>query len=233
MKKLLCLLLVAVLLLLCGCTADKSEKPDDILQEYLDNIEEYEIHVREYGNPVSHIAMDEKLMIGIMYPETEAAFLNKAINKWVADIVREYTEQVEAAPEGTSGAELTFSYESFMADDSTVSIVMKGTFFAPYMAHPEDLVKVFNADLKAKRVFTVDTLFSEKGLAEFIERVQEKTGVSSKDVDEHFLDNSYLTKENLIVVLERGAYLPMSEGTKTVVFEYSDLAALLRKSFDE
>lgn len=233
MKKTLCLLLAIALLLLCGCTAGRSEKPDDILQEYLDNINDYENPVRECGNPSSHIDMDERLMIGIMYPETEVAFLNKELNKWVVSVVDKYTKDVENAPEGTTGAELTFSYESFMADEETVSVVMKGTYFAPYMAHPEDIVKVFNADLKAQEIFTVDKLFGEKGLAKFIELVINKTGVRSDDVDAHFLDNSYLTKDNLVVVLERGAYLPMSDGTKTVVFEYTEIADLLKKTFEE
>lgn len=233
MKKFLCLLLVAVLLLLCGCIADKKDKPDAVLQEYLDNIDQYGKPVKEYGSPASHIDMSEEIAIGIMYPETEAAFLNKAINQWIVSTVGKYTEEAESTPEGKGAAELTFSYESFMADEFTASIVMKGTYFAPYMAHPEDIVKVFNADLKAQEIFTVDKLFGEKGLAKFIELVVNKTGVRSDDVDAHFLDNSYLTKDNLVVVLERGAYLPMSDGTKTVVFEYTEIADLLKKTFEE
>lgn len=235
MKKLLCLLLVAALLILCGYAAinKKQQQPDSVLQEYLDNINKYEVHIREYGNPASHIHMDEKLAIGIMYPETEAAFLNKEINKWISDIVREYTNEVTDAHYDAQGTELTFSYESYMADETTVSIVMKGTYFSPYMAHPVDIVKTFNADLEGDKVFNIGELFDKPSREKFEGLVMEKSGVSRDDIDEHFLDCGYLTKDSLVVVLERGAYLPMSDGTKTVVFDYSEIADLLKKSFEE
>lgn len=233
MKKFLCLLLVAVLLLLCGCTADKKDKPDAVLQEYLDNIEKYEKPVKEYGSPASHIDMSEEIAIGIMYPETEAAFLNKAINQWIVSTVGKYTEEAESAPEGKGAAELTFYYESFMADEFTASIVMKGTYFAPYMAHPEDIVKVFNADLKEQRLFEIGELFEGDAKEKIKELIMKKTGVEKEDADDGILDSAYLTKNELVVVLERGRYLPMSDGTKTAVFNYTEIAELLRRAFEE
>lgn len=233
MKKFLCLLLVAVLLLLCGCTADKKDKPDAVLQEYLDNIDQYGKPVKEYGSPASHIDMSEKIAIGIMYPETEAAFLNKAINQWIVSTVGKYTEEAESTPEGKGAAELTFSYESFMADEFTASIVMKGTYFAPYMAHPEDIVKVFNADLKEQRLFEIGELFEGDAKEKIKELIMKKTGVAKEDADDGVLDSAYLTKNELVVVLERGRYLPMSDGTKTAVFNYTEIAELLRRAFEE
>ncbi len=235
MKKFLCLLLVAVLLCLCGCagTDKKTQKPDAILQEYLDNIDEYEVPVREYGSPASHINMDEKLVVGIMYPETEAAFINKEINKWIAGVVEKYTKETADASAGAENAELTFSYESYFADESTVSIVMRGTYFSPYMAHPEDIVKTFNADLQADKLFNVGELFDKAAREKFEGLVMKKTGVPQEVVDEHFLDRGYLTKDALVVVLERGSYLPMSDGTKVVAFDYTEIADLMKKSFDD
>ena len=42
MKKFLCLLLAEMLLFLCGCTAREGETLDAMLQEYLDNLSDYE-----------------------------------------------------------------------------------------------------------------------------------------------------------------------------------------------
>ena len=235
MKKFLCLFLSVIMLFMCGCTIEdkKTDKPDAVLQVYLNNISDYEVPVREYGNPASHISMDENLVVGVMYPETNEAFLNKEINKWIAETIDRYTSDSENAPDVVGNAELTFSYESYMANETTLSIVMKGTHFAPYMAHPEDIVKVFNADLENHKLFNISELFEYDSLEKFIKLIVTRTGVNPDDVDEHFLDNSYLTSDSLVVILERGAYLPMSSGTKTIVFDYSEISALLRKSFEE
>lgn len=57
-------------------------------------------------------------------------------------------------------------------------------------------------------------------------------GVDMEEVDEHFLDNTVITKEGIEIVLNRGAYLPMSEGVKTVFFKYDEIEKLLIESFD-
>lgn len=235
MKKFICLLLAGALLLLCGCagTDKKPPQPDSVLQEYLDNIDAYEVPVREYGSPASHIHMDEKLVIGILYPETEVAFLNKEINKWISGVVEKYKAEAYSASAQRDNAELSVYYESYRADESTVSVVMRGTYFAPYMAHPEDIVKTFNADLQAKKLFNVGELFAGDYRERFEDMVANKTGVAKESVDSHFLDNGYLTRDSLVVVLERGAYLAMSEGTKTASFDYTEIADLLKKSFAE
>lgn len=234
MKKIICLLLVGALLMLYGCagTDKKSPQPDSVLQEYLDNIDAYEVPVREYGSPASYIHMDEKMVIGILYPETEVAFLNKEINKWISGLVEEYKAEVYNAPAQTDNAELTVYYESYRADESTVSVVMRGTYFAPYMAHPEDIVKTFNVDIETKKLFDVGELFAGSYRERFEDMVVKKTGVAKESVDSHFLDNGYLTRDNLVVVLERGAYLAMSEGTKSAFFDYTEIADLLKKSFE-
>ncbi len=234
MKKFICLLLTGALLFLCGCagTDEKPQQPDSVLQEYLDNIDEYEVPVREYGSPASYIHMDEKLVIGIMYPETEVAFLNKEINKWISGIVEEYKAEAYNAPAQIDNAELTVSYESYRADENTVSVVMRGTYFAPYMAHPEDIVKTFNADIEAKKIFSVGELFAGDSREKFENMVIKESGVAKADVDSHFLDSGYLTRDSLVVVLERGAYLAMSEGTKIISFDYTEIADLLKKSFE-
>lgn len=232
MKKFLCLLLAAMLLFLCGCTAREGETLDAMLQEYLDNLSDYGNPVREYGTPASYISMDKKIVIGVMYPDAEDDFINKEIETWIAGITDKYKKEAEAA-ESSEGAELTFSYESFMADEETVSIVMKGTYFASYMAHPEDLVKVFNADLKEKRMFVVSELFDAADREKMTELIMKKTGVIKEETDENIFDNAYMTKDMLVVVLERGRYLPMSEGTKTAAFEYTEISELLKKSFSQ
>lgn len=234
MKKILCLIIIACMVFFCGCTAKTSQEklPSAVLKEYLENLSEYEVPVREYGNPASHIHMDEKIVVGILYPETEVASLNKAINKWIVETVRKYTEEAHQHPESETPAELTVSYESFYADENTVSIVMAGTFMAPFMAHPVDIVRTFNADTEKKELFTIDELFRETERNKFVDLVAEKAGIGKDSVDANFLSGGYLTEDSIVVIFERGAYLPMSGGTKSVSVKYVDIEDMMKKPFD-
>ena len=236
MRKFLCLALAFCLVFLCGCGIgknDDTDKYDSVLKEYLENIDMYEVSVREYGSPASYIHMDEKIVVGILYPETEVAALNKEINRWIVESVEEYTKEAEERFDGTNAAELTVAYESFYADENTASVVMTGTFLAAFMAHPIDIVKTFNVDLKNKRVFGISELFSQEKRQIFINRIAEKVGLEAKEAVEGLLDNAYLTEDEIVIVLERGEYLPMSEGTKYVSFSYKDIEELMKKPFEE
>ena len=81
MKKRLSFVLVCLLLFMCGCsdTAKKNINPQEMLEQYLDNIEKFDIPIREFGEPTNYIDMTEEIVIGILYPETEYEFLNSAI----------------------------------------------------------------------------------------------------------------------------------------------------------
>lgn len=235
MKKILCLLMALCLIVLSGCGMKNPEDnaPDAVLKEYLKNIDDYDTPVREYGSPASHIYMDSKIVVGILYPETEIANLNKEINKWVTEIVERFTEEAHASPETETPAELTVAYESYYADETTASIVFTGSFIAPFMAHPEDVVKTFNVDLKRKELFDISDLFEENQRTTFAESVADKAGVNTANIDGEFLDNGYLTSDSVVIVLERGKYLPMSDGVKTVEFKYTDIENLMKKPFED
>ena len=235
MKKILCLLMIVSLIFLGGCgkKSVQNDLPDSVLKEYLENLDDYEVPVREYGSPASHINMDEKIVVGILYPETEVANLNKAINEWIVETVEKYTLEAESIKNSKEAAELSVAYESYYADENTASIVMTGTFMGPFMAHPVDIVKTFNVNLEKKSLFSVEELFEAGNREVFAAMVAEKAGVDSKNIDEKFLDNGYLTSDSVVVVLERGAYLPMSDGTKTVSFKYKDIEELMKKPFED
>ena len=234
MKKILCLIIIACTVFLCGCTAKTSQEklPSAVLEEYLENLSDYEVPVREYGSPASHIHMDEKIVVGILYPETEVASLNKEINKWIVETVDEYTEEAHQRPEVGTPAELTVAYESFYVDENTASVVLTGTFMSPFMAHPEDIVKTFNVDIKKKELFTIDDLFAETERGKFIDLVAEKAGIGKEGIDENFLSNGYITEDSIVVIFERGAYLPMSDGNKIVSVKYTDIEEMMKKPFE-
>ena len=235
MKKVLCLIVALSLVILSGCAIKpmQDDLPDSVLKEYLENIDNYDIPVRDYGSPASHIHMDSKIAVGILYPETEIAQLNKEINKWIVETVEKYTFEAHQRPETETAAELAVSYESYYAAENTASVVLTGTFMSAFMAHPEDIVKTFNVYLDKKELFEIDELFSDTDRDIFIKMVAQKAGVSAADVDKNMLDNGYLTEDSLVVILERGKYLPMSDGTRSVEFKYDDIEKLFKKPFED
>lgn len=234
MKKILCLLLALCLVLLCGCSIGKNDDTaDSVLKEYLENIDKYDISQREYGSPASHIHMDSKIVIGILYPETEVAVLNKEINRWIVENVEKFTREAEEFFDGVNAAELTVAYESFYADETTASVVLTGTFIAPFMAHPVDIVRTFNVDLTDKRIFGVGELFENEQRQQFISLIAQKAELDKEDISENLLESAYLTDDEIVVVLERGRFLPMSDGTKYIEFKYDDIEHLMKKEFQD
>ena len=234
MKKILCLLLALCLVLLCGCSIGKNDDTaDSVLKEYLENIDKYDISQREYGSPASHIHMDSKIVIGILYPETEVAVLNKEINRWIVENVEKFTREAEEFFDGVNAAELTVAYESFYADETTASVVLTGTFIAPFMAHPVDIVRTFNVDLTDKRIFGVGELFENEQRQQFISLIAQKAELDKEDISENLLESAYLTDDEIVVVLERGRFLPMSDGTKYIEFKYDDIEHLIKKKFQD
>lgn len=233
MKKILCLLMIFSLLLLCGCSREKDNSADSVLKEYLENLDKYDVAEREYGSPASYIHMDSKIVIGILYPETEVASLNKEISRWIVENVEKYTQEAQEYFDGANAAELTVAYESFYADETTASVVLTGTFIGPFMAHPVDIVKTFNVDLAAKKTFGAGELFDSAERQTFISLVAEKAGIDKNDISESLLDNAYLTDEGIVTVLERGRFLPMSEGTKYIEFSYEETEHLMKKKIQD
>jgi peptidoglycan/xylan/chitin deacetylase (PgdA/CDA1 family) len=222
------------LVLLCGCGINKNnDTADSVLKEYLENIDKYDISKREYGSPASHIHMDDKIVIGILYPETEVAALNKEINRWIVENVEKFTREATESFDGINAAELTVAYESFYADETTASVVLTGTFIAPFMAHPVDIVRTFNVDLTDKRVFEAGELFEDEERQQFVSLIAQKAQLDKDDISENLLENAYLTDDEIVVVLERGRFLPMSDGTKYIEFKYDDIEHLLKKSFQD
>lgn len=232
MKKIVSVFLCFVLVFLNGCsTTDPQDKAENtILDEYLSNISEFEVPVREFGKTTSLTHMGDSISIGILYPETEYDFLDSKISEWAEDLAEEYTE--EAKSNKGDSAELFVYYESYAVGESLVSIKMEGTYFPAYMAHPVDITKTFNADISLKKLISIKDIIKENLLDDFRNAVRTKAGVNPEDVDERFFDNLVIKKEGLEIVLNRGDYLPMSEGTKTIFLKYDEISEMLNESFD-
>lgn len=225
MKKIICVLLALVLLTLCGCAGNKEDKLSPVMQEYLEEIDEIESPVREYGEEKSQTLFGEKLVVNALYPETGIRELDSETELWINNLISAYQLEVaENKPEYT--AELLLSYESFLYDDKYVSVKLSGELITSYLAHPVEIIKTFNGSIETGELLSLDELISSEEKTVLTEKLTEKANIEKEFLDDKVFDNWLLTKEGLVVVLPQGEYLPMSEGTKKVLFSFSDLQGM-------
>lgn len=211
--------------------AAPSVSPEELLNTYLKNIDSYTVSTREFGTPKSYIDMSEKFVAGILYPETQYSFIDSEIEKWIEETANEYQTTAESREGLSDAAELTVSYESFNIDDTLVSVVLSGSFFAPYMAHPDDIVTTFVADIKKETLISARDIIASDRYDELVNKVASSAGVNIADIDEEFLDNAFFTEDAFEVVLKRGKYLPMSDGHKSVTFTYGEIGEMISDSY--
>lgn len=233
MKKSLSFVLVCLLLFMCGCsnTAKKNINPQEMLEQYLDNIEKFDIPIREFGEPTNYIDMTEEIVIGILYPETEYEFLNSAIKDWTLQVAAYYKNLATENKNKENPAELTIDYESRIASENFASVKMKGVFISPQLAHPIDVYKTFNVNIKDGKILDAKDIFTAEGIELFKKQIVERASVEEQDLDDNITNNFILREDGIEIVLIRGDYLPMSDGTKSFIFKYEEIKDKLRDDF--
>lgn len=237
MKKIICIMLAAMLLILCSCTGANKDKTvvSPAMKEYLLNINEFEVPVREYGEERSTMLYGEKLVVGVFYPEIGIPEMDSAIESWVNKIVSEY--QTESAgyeeSEEKTASELAVSYESFITDGKYVSVKMSGFYDSPNLAHPVEIIETFNGNTETEGLMSIEELLLDSGTEKLQQLICERAGVEKELVDENLLAKWLITKDGLQIILSRGEYLPMSDGTKTVKLTYEELKGIIRSAEGE
>lgn len=231
MKKSLCFLLVVVILILAGCSK-KDTVEDVLLNDYLGKLDSFEGVVHEYGVEQSRILFGEKLVATVMYPQTGIKDLDNAIDQWVNKIISEF--QINSvSKEFLEAAELLVYYNSYVTPDGIVSIELRGSYSDSTLAHPLEIVGTIVADKNQNRLITIDELL-KAGKRETIE----KTIIEVFEIDREFFDgdllsNWVLVDDTLKLILPRGEFLPMSDGTKTYIFTAEETAAFFKENHSD
>ena len=200
---------------------------DPLLEEYLSNLNVLETPIHQYGESTGYIQMEEDFVIRILYPKTELIALNTAIESWVTDTVSYYQSEANAGSTLNESAELTAEYDSYIVDNQWVSIKITGIFDKPFLAHPIDIIATFHANLKTGDLITLDNLLLAGGREALEQKVIADAKLDAEEVDEHLLDLWALTPDSLEITLERGDYLPMSDGTVTLSYSFAELEDIL------
>ncbi|MBR5437740.1 MAG: polysaccharide deacetylase family protein [Clostridia bacterium] len=217
MKKILCALIAVSVLFLTGCDKSAQQTQDAFLSDYLDRVESFEGVVHEYGEEKSRVLFGEKLVATVLYPETGLAELDTAVEKYIDATVASF--QLEAAEKKLAEpAELLVSYNSYLNKNGMVSIELTGTYFDSAMAHPIDLVKTFVADTDEGSLTDIDSILGKGKREEIEKRLIEEFSINREFGPGNLLEWWIIADDCLKVILPRGEFLPMSDGTKSYTF---------------
>ena len=234
MKKIISLILVFAIVFLSGCTSSEKEKEQasKILQEYINNIEDYEFASREFGEEANYIDMDDNMVVAILHPHTDFRTLDKAMENWIEETVKDYKKNLRKNGKKDSTAELTIHYESYVVGKSSVSVKFSGIYSADYLAHPVDVLKTFNFDTDAKDFIELKDIIKFGQRRKFEKYALSKLGISEKAADDEVFSHWLLTGEGIRIFLPKGTYPPSSEDAKDILLKYDEIKQYLRKSFD-
>lgn len=246
MKKRIFVFLIMLCVLFTGCSQPQSplneesendtsnmtdeNTQDNVLKEYLSNLDILESPVREYGDDAGFVQLDEELMVRVLYPEGELSDLNNSIVNWVENTVAYYQVEAKGSKDSGDSAELTAEYESFVLGDDIVSVKITGIFDKPYNAHPIDIIATFHASLKTGKLIELEDILLADGKEFLQKKVIEDAKIKDADIDEALLDNWTLKNDGLEIILERGKYLAMSEGTVTLKYSFDELVGIIDSS---
>ena len=234
------LLILCLLLSACGKKEEKTEEASKTvenvpstdqqssqevtIESYLEEVSLLETPIREYGEEAGYVQLEGDLVVRILYPEGEITDLNKEIVDWVNETVAYYQEESIGAMEEGETAELTAEYESYVVNDKIVSIKISGYYESACLAHPVDIIATFHADINTGKLLNLEEVILSDGKDILREKVITDANIEENAVDEHLLDFWTLKNEGLEIILEQGDYLPMSEGTVTLLYEYDKIA---------
>lgn len=244
MKKRILYFLVLLCLLFSGCGKEEKRNEEVVtteeaipeeqqtslesvgeltLEDYLNEKQLLESPIREYGEEEGFIQMEDDMVVHILYPKGELENLDKVIEDWVMETVAYYQEESEGSSELGYSAELAAEYDSYVVNDEVVSIKMTGFYDRPYLAHPVDIIATFHANIQTGELITLEDVLLSDGAKLLQEKVVEDASVSEKNIDENLLEHWTLKNEGVEIILKRGDYLPMSEGTVTLLYPYDEI----------
>ena len=204
----------------------EQEPMDSHLKDYLSEPNIMETPVREYGESASLILMEQDLMVRILYPVGGLTQLDQEIEQWALDTMEYYRAESNGSSADGDAAELTVEYCSYLVQGKIAGVKLSGVYDRPYLAHPVDVSASFNADLETGGLLGLTDVLLPGGEETLRKMVVEQAGVDASQVDENLLNHWLLTPDGLEITLVRGEYLPMSEGTVTLLYPYGELEGI-------
>jgi hypothetical protein len=187
--------------------------------------------VREYGEPNAILDSIGKFSSVLRYPRTGIDAADRAIYEWASGLYNSVKKEAFALgkPNEPEESELDVAYSAFKVKDKYVGIEEIGYLSGPFLAHPADIIKTFNIDIKGKKLLTIGELPNhnvEKTLALLKEKVAERypdNANALEDIDKTWLTYWVMKPSGVDVLLPRGEFLPSYLGLLRFTLTYGEL----------
>ena len=246
-KVLTCVLLMLALAIFAACDTGKEEPevadPPDIAQT--DDVPPatdtppavfppppYDASI-EYGDPDLITDNTGPLWAYIRFPAAGNE-TDEAIAEWASGVYQSALDEVAALREGDPDAdgEINVQFDSYLVDGKYAGILENGIFMSSHLAHPVSIVRTFNIDVGSETFLAntdiLDYSQLESVLSVMRARIAEEYPGAAGDIgemDEQWLEHIAISHEGVIVVLERGVFLPAYLGALKVTLPYEQLGS--------
>jgi hypothetical protein len=192
--------------------------------------------VREYGETDAILDADGKFTAVLRYPKTGIDAADKAIYEWASGVYDGIREEAisNGSPQKTAEAEINVNYSAFKVKGDYAGIEEIGDLSASFLAHPEDIVKTFNIDIKGQKLLTPEEILNHDVgravslLRGKIAKAYPEMRGELDDVDGTWLEHLVLKPDGVDVLLPRGAYLPSDLGLQRFTLAYEEIGGFLK-----
>jgi hypothetical protein len=192
--------------------------------------------VHEYGEPNAILDSEGMFCSVLRYPRTGIEAIDKAIYEWASVVYNSIKKEAfsgggQKEPYET---EIDVDYSTFKIKGDYAGIEEIGSLSGSFLAHPADIVKTFNVDIKGKKLLTQDEMLNHniKGALDLLRKKIAKLYPDMKDaldeVDETWLAYLVLKPNGIDVLLPRGEYLPSVLGLQRFTLTYEELGGFLK-----
>ena len=189
----------------------------------------------EYGEPDAVIDNADFLQAYIRFPNAGAA-IDKPIEDWANETYQSAKAEVDALrqTDSAAGGEINIHFDSYLIDGRYVGIVEDGMFITTHMANARSIVRTFNIDLLRGVYLESTDLLDASKYEDVLPLLRKAILAECPDaadylghMDSGWLNSLVIAHGGIIVLLERGEYLPGYFGTLRILLPNADLADAL------
>jgi peptidoglycan/xylan/chitin deacetylase (PgdA/CDA1 family) len=187
----------------------------------------------EYGEPTKLIADSGPLLAYMSYPHS-LGFADEIVAKWAQSTYRDAENRLNELrkTDASANGELNFQFDSYYVNNRYVGILEKGMISLSSLAHPEDIVKTFNLDVRKNQLLKNADILDYSKLNTILELLREQILSQHSDLelmlDKEWLSHILIGHAGINVILERARYLPSYLGMQTILLPYDKLGPALK-----
>jgi len=186
---------------------------------------------REYGETERIKASFGSLMVSVRYPQGGNS-ADGFVADWAQNVIANARNEMEMVHQTNPQAkgEVSVQYESYQLNSGYAGVIESGLFYHSQLEQPQSIVMAFNVDtVSGLRLENADILDKNK-IGHVLELLKKKilnkypsTISLLMKMDESWLANMAISHDGIIVILERGKYLPVVYGDLRFTLTYEEL----------